>query len=41
LIWSDRDTEVRVDTGNRTAGKEALEKAADQVIERLLPKLTK
>jgi Curli production assembly/transport component CsgG len=41
LIWSDRDTEVRVDIGNRTAGKEALEKAANQIVERLLPKLTK
>ena len=41
LVWSDRDTEVGVDIGNRTAGKEALEKAADRIIERLLPKLTK
>jgi len=41
LIWSDRDTEVRVDIGNRTAGKEALEKAAEQIVERLLSKLSK
>jgi hypothetical protein len=41
LISSDRDTEVGVDIGNRTAGKEALEKAADRIIERMLPKLTK
>ncbi len=41
LIWSDRDTEVSVDIGNRTAGKEALEKASDRLVERLLPKLTK
>jgi hypothetical protein len=41
LIWSDRDTEVAVDIGNRTAGKEALEKAADRIIERLLPMLKK
>jgi hypothetical protein len=41
LIWSDRDTEVCVDIGNRTAGKEALEKASDRLVERLLPKLMK
>jgi hypothetical protein len=41
LIWSDRETQVAVDIGNRTAGKEALEKAADQLVERLVPKLTK
>jgi len=41
LLWSDRDTEVAVDIGNHTAGKEALEKAADRIIERILPKLTK
>lgn len=41
LLWTDRETQVAVDLGNRTAGKEALEKAAEKLIERLLPKLTK
>jgi hypothetical protein len=41
LLWTDRETQVAVDLGNRTAGKEALEKAAGKLVERLLPKLTK
>jgi hypothetical protein len=41
LLWADRETQVAVDLGNRTAGKEALAKAADKLVERLLPKLTK
>ncbi len=41
LLWTDRDTEVAVDLGNRTAGKEALEKAADKLVERMLPRLVK
>jgi hypothetical protein len=41
LLWTDRETQVSVDLGNRTAGKEALEKAAGKLVERLLPKLVK
>ncbi|MDD5261503.1 MAG: CsgG/HfaB family protein [Methylacidiphilales bacterium] len=41
LLWTDRETQVAVDLGNHTAGKEALEKAAGRLVERLLPKLTK
>lgn len=41
LLWTDRETQVAVDLGNSTAGKEALEKAAGKLVERLLPKLTK
>jgi len=41
LLWTDRETQVAVDLGNRTAGKAALEKAAQRLIERLLPRLTK
>ncbi len=41
LLWTDRETQVAVDVGNRTAGKEALEKAAGKLVERLLPKLVK
>jgi len=41
LLWVDRETEVAVDIGNRTAGKDALQKAADKLVERMLPKLTK
>ena len=41
LLWTDRETEVAVDLGNRTAGKEALQKAAQKLVERMLPKLTK
>ena len=41
LLWTDRETQVAVDVGNRTAGKQALEKAADRLTERLLPRLVK
>jgi hypothetical protein len=41
LLWTDRENQVAVDLGDRTAGKEALEKAAGKLVERLLPKLTK
>jgi hypothetical protein len=41
LLWTDRETQIAIDIGNRTAGKESLEKAADKLVERLLPKLTK
>jgi Curli production assembly/transport component CsgG len=41
LLWTDRETQVAVDIGDRTAGKEALEKAANKIAERLLPKLVK
>jgi hypothetical protein len=41
LMYTDRATEVAVDLGNRTAGKEALEKAAGTLVERMLPKLVK
>ena len=39
LLWTDRETEVAVDLGNRSAGKEALQKAAEKLVDRLLPKL--
>jgi hypothetical protein len=41
LLLTDRETQIAVDTGDRTAGKQALEKAADKLVERILPKLTK
>ncbi|HEY0257300.1 MAG TPA: CsgG/HfaB family protein [Candidatus Methylacidiphilales bacterium] len=41
LLWTDRETQVAVDLGTRTAGKEALERAAGKLIERMLPKLVK
>jgi hypothetical protein len=41
LLWTDRETQVAVDLGNRSAGKKALEKAAGRLVERLLPKLVK
>jgi hypothetical protein len=41
LLWTDRETQIAVDLGDRTAGKEALEKAAGILVERLLPKLVK
>ena len=41
LVWTDRDTRVAVDVGDHTAGKLALEQAAQQLVERMLPKLTK
>ncbi len=41
LLWTDRETQVGIDIGNRTAGKDALQKAADKLVERMLPKLTK
>lgn len=41
LLWADRETQVAVDLGNRSAGKEALGKAAGKLVERLLPKLVK
>lgn len=41
LILMDHETQIAVDFGDRTAGKEALEKAAKKLVERLLPKLTK
>jgi len=41
LLWADRETAVAVDIGNRTAGKDALQKAAEKLVERMLPKLTK
>ncbi len=39
MLWIDRETQVAVDLGNNTTGKEALEKAAGKLVERLLPKL--
>jgi hypothetical protein len=41
LIWADRETQIAVAVGARTAGKDALQKAADKLTERILPKLTK
>jgi len=41
VLWTDRETQVAVDLGNRSAGKAALEKAAGKLVERLLPKLIK
>jgi hypothetical protein len=40
LLWTDRETRVGVDIGDRSAGKLALEKAAGILVERMLPKLT-
>jgi len=41
LLWTDRETRVAVDLGSRTAGKEALQKSAQILLERIVPKLTK
>jgi len=41
LISADRETQIAVAIGARTAGKQALEKAADKLMDRILPKLTK
>jgi RNA polymerase sigma factor (sigma-70 family) len=41
LLLMDRETQIAVDFGDRTSGKEALEKAATKLVERLSPKLTK
>jgi hypothetical protein len=41
LLWADRETRVGVDVGDRSTGKQALEKAADILVERMLPKITK
>jgi len=41
LLWTDRETRVAVDLGSRTAGKEALQKGAQILLERLVPKLTR
>ncbi len=41
LIWTDRETQVAVDIGSRTAGKDALQAAAKKLVERIVPKLTK
>ena len=41
LLCTDRETRVAVDLGSRTAGKEALQKGAQILPERLLPKLSK
>jgi hypothetical protein len=41
VLWTDRETQIAVDVGDRTAGKQALERAASKLIERILPKLTK
>ena len=41
VIWADRETQIAVAVGARTAGKDALEKAADKLMDRIVPKLTK
>jgi hypothetical protein len=41
LIAADRETQIAVAIGARTAGKEALQKAADKLIERIIPHLLK
>jgi hypothetical protein len=41
LLWTDRETQVAVDLGDHSAGKAALQNAAEKLTERLLPKLTK
>jgi hypothetical protein len=41
LLWIDRETQVAVDVGDHTAGKTALQNAAEILTERMLPKLTK
>jgi hypothetical protein len=41
VIMADRETQVAVAVGARTAGKDALEKAADKLMPRIVPKLTK
>jgi hypothetical protein len=41
VIMADRETQIAVAVGARVAGKDALEKAADKLIFRIVPKLTK
>jgi len=41
LFGADRETQIAVAVGARTAGKDALQKAADKLMDRILPKLTK
>ena len=41
VIWADRETQIAVAVGPRTAGKDALEKAADKLMDRIVPKLTR
>ncbi len=41
LLWTDRETQVAVDLGSRTAGKTALQKGAGKLVERIVPKLVK
>ena len=41
LISADRETQIAVAVGARSAGKDALQKAADKLMDRILPKLTK
>ncbi len=41
IVTADRETQIAVAVGARTAGKDALQKSADKLIERLLPKLVK
>jgi hypothetical protein len=40
ILWTDRETRVGIDIGDRSAGKQAIEKAAGILVERMLPKLT-
>jgi Curli production assembly/transport component CsgG len=40
LLLVDRETQIAVAVGARTAGKNALQKAADKLMDRILPKLT-
>jgi hypothetical protein len=41
LLSADRETQIAVAVGARTAGKDALQKAADKLMDRIVPKLTK
>lgn len=41
VLTSDRQTAIAVDLGEQVAGKTALQDAAAQIAERLLPKLVK
>jgi hypothetical protein len=41
LLWTDRETRVGVDVGDRSAGKQAIEQASGILVERMLPRLTK
>jgi hypothetical protein len=41
LLLADRETQIAVAVGARTAGKDSLQKAADKLMERILPKLAK